>query len=172
MIFYSGFSLKDDVSFFEHLIDKSDYSISGFSYGSMMAFDLAYSKLKQAQRVDRVQLFSPLFFQQYDEKFKKLQLFGYKKDSKTYIENFIKQSFYPLKGGVVSHDVHTYDQLRELLYFVWDEKKLKEICDSGVIIEVYVGSKDAIVDHEAVVSFFKNYADVTIFTRANHFLQQ
>ncbi len=40
MIFYSGFSLTNDVHFFDKFLEKSDYTVAGFSYGAIKAAHL------------------------------------------------------------------------------------------------------------------------------------
>jgi hypothetical protein len=69
--FYSGFSLKDDISFFKEYIKVSDFNVAGFSYGAIKAL-LHVRDTKQ--RVDTLQLFSPAFFQTKPEKFRRLQM--------------------------------------------------------------------------------------------------
>ena len=49
MVYYSGFSLKDDSSFFEKYLKQSDYSVAGFSYGAIKAFEYV---LTCKERVD------------------------------------------------------------------------------------------------------------------------
>ena len=58
MIFYSGFSLKDDEQFFSDYLLDQEYVVAGFSYGAIQAFEFA---LKTDKRIDTLQLFSPAF---------------------------------------------------------------------------------------------------------------
>lgn len=62
MRFHSGFALQEDAVFFDALLHKSDFTISGFSYGAIMAFEEALQSIGDAKRIDRLQLFHPPFF--------------------------------------------------------------------------------------------------------------
>lgn len=57
--YYSGFSLKNEKKIFGEYIKENDFTISGFSYGAIKAFE---DVLKSDERVDLLQLFSPAFF--------------------------------------------------------------------------------------------------------------
>ena len=65
--FYSGFCFKNECEIFKDYLEIGDFIISGFSYGAIKAFKQA---LESKTRVDKLQLFSPAFFQTKDEKFK------------------------------------------------------------------------------------------------------
>jgi len=57
------------------------------------------------------------------------------------------------------------------LYYEWDIEILEKIVSTGVKIEVYLGSKDAIIDLNSAREFFLKVATVTYIKEANHFLQ-
>ena len=171
MKFFSGFSLKNEEIFFDVYICKSDFSVCGFSYGAIKAFEYVLKQLKKGKRVDRLQLFSPAFFQSKDEKFKRLQLMAYRKNKDVYLQQFINACFLPYERKDVERSVTVLEELEELLYYEWDIKKLHILKNNGVTIEVYVGGKDRIVDAQDVKEFFLDVATVTYIKEANHFLQ-
>ena len=172
MKFFSGFSLKEDQKYFEHLFKKTDYTVAGFSYGAIKALEYTESLLARSKRVDTLQLFSPAFFQTKSIQFQKLQLRGYQKDEDLYLKNFIKACFAPYKEERISHSSHTIEQLQELLAYQWNLDTLCAISSRGVHIEVYLGSEDSIIDAQGTREFFKEVATVTLFNGANHFLQR
>ncbi len=169
MIFYSGFSfIEDDIFFKDYLID-SPYCVSGFSYGAIKAFEYV---LNSKDRIDRLQLFSPAFFQDRDSRFKRLQLLGFKKSNDVYIKNFIGSCFAPFKVENIPRKNGSYEELKELLEYEWNPKLLQKLQDRGVIIEVYLGSDDAVIDAKKAKEFFQPYCISYFIKRANHFLQQ
>lgn len=170
MKFYSGFSLKNEHFYFKEYINSSEYTVCGFSYGAIKAIRSIRERLELKKRVDTLQLFSPAFFQTKDEKFKKLQLLGYRKNQDSYLREFISLCFLPYKKKIVEHDKNSTEELEELLYYEWDISELKEIVRSGVKIEVYLGGKDKIIDVEGAREFFLEVATVTYIKNANHFL--
>ena len=171
MVFYSGFSLQNDKVFFDSYLDNSVYSVAGFSYGAQKAFLHVKQMIQKKQRVDRLQLISPAFFQAKAERFKKLQLKGYEKDSKLYLKNFIQSCFFPYEVQEIEHNTHSIKDLEDLLFFKWNIDELVFIKESGVLIEVYLGGKDSVSDVTNAYEFFKEVADITYIKDANHFLQ-
>ena len=171
MKFYSGFSLQNETYLFEPFLKEGDYTISGFSYGAIKAFEAVTVALKEKKRVDTLQLCSPAFFQTKEEKFKRLQLMSYKKNKLLYLKQFLKSCFTPYESKVVQNVETDVSELEELLYYIWDEEALQQVIDAGVKIEVYLGGKDAIIDVEGAREFFLKVATVTYIKEANHFLQ-
>jgi hypothetical protein len=170
MQFYSGFSLQNEVGFFEPFLDKSDFCICGFSYGAIKATEAVESALNAGKRVDRLQLFSPAFFQTKEMKFKRLQLMAYRKNEDAYLAQFINACFLPYERREVQRSVTVIEELEELLMYEWSPARLNAIKEQGVVIEVYLGSEDKIVDASAAKDFFKTFATVTLIKNANHFL--
>lgn len=170
MKFYSGFSLKNEHCYFKEYINSSDYTICGFSYGGIKALGYVQEMLSQKKRVDRLQLFSPAFFQTKDEKFKKLQLLGYRKNQEAYLREFIASCFSPYEKKIVEHAKSSIEELEELLHYEWEKDELRELVRSGVKIEVYLGGEDRIIDVERAREFFLEVATVTYIKEANHFL--
>ncbi|MCL4431512.1 MAG: pimelyl-ACP methyl ester esterase BioV [Epsilonproteobacteria bacterium] len=169
MTFYSGFSLTDDRRFFEPFLRESDYTVAGFSYGAIKA---ALHAANSTKRIDTLQLFSPAFFQTKKPSFKRLQLSAFTSDSQNYLLRFIEGCFAPYSVQKVDTKIGTVHELEELLSFVWDEGLMRQIVDKGIIIEVYLGLEDAIIDVSGAKEFFLPYATVTVIRRGNHFLQE
>lgn len=170
MKFYSGFSLKNEQYYFKEYINSSEYTVCGFSYGAIKALRYAQEMLSQKKRVDRLQLFSPAFFQTKDEKFKKLQLLGYRKNQDSYLREFIVSCFSPYEKKIVEHSKSSIEELEELLRYEWDIDKLKELVRKGLKIEVYLGGEDRVIDVQRAREFFLEVATVTYIKEANHFL--
>ena len=170
-MFYSGFSLQNESYLFEDFLGESKYCISGFSYGAIKALHRMEDDLKNSKRVDTLQLLSPAFFQTKEEKFKRLQLMSYKKNRVKYLQQFLLGCFSPHSQKIVEQTETQESELKELLEFEWVLERLKDIRDKGVVIEVYLGSSDAIIDVQAARAFFLQVATVTYIKKANHFLQ-
>lgn len=170
-MFYSGFSLKDDRAFFDEFLNSSEFCVAGFSYGAIKAFHKTEMMLADGKRVDKLQLFSPAFFQTKPQKFKKFQLKAYGIDKQTYIKNFLQLCFEPYKQQDVTNVDTTKDELEELLFYEWDKQRLQKVVDSGVDIEVYLGGEDRVIDVAGAREFFKEFATVTYVKDGNHFLR-
>ncbi|NOQ32211.1 MAG: pimelyl-ACP methyl ester esterase BioV [Helicobacteraceae bacterium] len=170
MKFFSGFTFTNEEALFEEFLEQSEYNVAGFSYGAQKALEYTF---QSNDRIDKLQLFSPAFFQTFESKFKKLQLLGFKKNSDSYIELFRKNSFLPLKSVDNSYfsDKGSFEELKELLEYRFDESKLQAIVDRGIKIEIYLGSEDKVIDVESAREFFKNYGSVYYIKGASHLLQ-
>jgi hypothetical protein len=170
MQFYSGFSLQNEAGFFEPFLDKSDFCVCGFSYGAIKATEAVEKALEAGRRVDRLQLFSPAFFQTKEMKFKRLQLMAYRKNEEQYLRQFVNACFLPYERKEIQRSVTVMQELEELLFYEWSSKRLYDIKEQGVVIEVYLGGKDQIIDSAAARDFFKTFATVSFIKNANHFL--
>ena len=74
--FFSGFCLENEEELFSEYATPNDFTISGFSYGAIKAFE---EVLNSNERVDKLQLFSPAFFQTQDKKYVRFKKsFSYK----------------------------------------------------------------------------------------------
>ncbi len=168
MIFYSGFALKDDDRFFESYLDESDYCVAGFSYGAIKAFEYVQDSYK---RVDKLQLFSPAFFQGKKERYIAMQLGAFSSDEKAYLRTFVDNCFYPAPNdNSATLDSADYHDLKRLLTYIWDEKALAKLKERGIKLEVYLGADDKIIDAQKAFDFFTPYAEVTLIKDAGHFL--
>ena len=166
--FYSGFCLENEQELFSEYLVENDFTVSGFSYGAIKAFE---EVLESSLRVDKLQLFSPAFFQTQDKKFKRMQLMFFKKDAQAYCDNFLENIAYPNNKDTSKYfKLGTYEELEELLTYEWCEEKLQRLLDKGVKIEVYLGEKDKIIDSKKANDFFKNYATVYYIKEKGHIL--
>ena len=171
MKFYSGFSLKNEISFFKDFVKESQYSVCGFSYGAIKAFRYTQEQLQEGKRIDTLQLFSPAFFQTKSQKFKRVQIISFTKCKEKYLSSFIDGCFFPHAKKDLQHMQTSIEELNELLNFQWNQNDLQDLVDKGVVIEVYLGEKDMIIDVESARELFLQVSTVTYIKNANHFLQ-
>ncbi len=171
MKFFSGFSLKNEEYFFKGFIKKSEYSVCGFSYGAIKAFKYVKEQLACGNRVDTLILISPAFFQTKSDKFKRLQTLAYSKNQNKYLSQFINGCFFPHAKMNLEYTNTSVDELDELVNFEWNIQGLQELVDKGIVIEVYLGEKDAIIDVGSARELFLEVSTVTYIKNANHFLQ-
>ena len=169
MKYFNGFSLKGEEVFFESMLLESELTVAGFSYGSQKAFDYVYDS---KERVDRLILLSPAFFQNEKKSFIKTQLRYYKADKEGYIEQFLKNVTYPssleLKDYVVAGRL---EELEDLLTYTWDKEKFTELLDRGVVIEVFIGGRDKIVNSKESFAFFSELTHTYFLKYEGHILQ-
>ena len=166
--FYSGFCFKNECEIFKDYLEIGDFIISGFSYGAIKAFKQA---LESETRVDKLQLFSPSFFQNKDEKFKKMQKLFFKKDEKSYINNFLENVKYPQIKDIKEYlNTGKYEELEDLLNFKWIKEDFEKLISKGIKIEVFLGGNDKIIDSLAAKEFFKEFATVYYFKDKGHLL--
>ena len=167
--YFSGFSLDNEKELFEDYLVENDLTVAGFSYGAIKAFEYT---LTTKRRVDLLQLFSPAFFEDKSEKFKRTQLMYYKKDKETYCNTFLQNVSFPSKINMKSYYKEaTVEELEELLYYKWDEKQLQKLLDKKTRIEVYLGQKDKIIDTTSAKEFFENFATVYYIKKKGHILK-
>ena len=62
MRYFNGFSLSNEEKLFSDYLVDSDLCIGGFSFGALKAFEHVYNS---KERIDRLILLSPAFFQNY-----------------------------------------------------------------------------------------------------------
>ena len=166
--YFSGFCFFEESELFEEYLINNDFTFCGFSYGAIKAFGEA---LNSTKRVDKLQLFSPAFFQNFDDKFKRTQLMYFKKDANAYCESFLKNVIFPTNLDISKYfKLGTIEQLEELLYYEWSEEKLQKLLDKGIKIEVYLGGVDKIIDSSKAREFFKNFATVYYIKEKGHLL--
>jgi len=168
--YFSGFSLEKESELFKEYINENAFTVCGFSYGAIKAFEEVYNG---NQRVDTLQLFSPAFFQTEDKRFKRTQLMFFKKDENAYCDNFLENISFPSKFEMKQFfKKGSYEELEELLNYQWNETKLQELTNRGVKIEVYLGEEDKIFDSLKACEFFRNYATVYFIKNVGHILKE
>lgn len=166
--FFSGFCFENESELFNEYLEKGVFSFSGFSYGAQKAFEFA---LNSTSRIDTLQLLSPAFFQNKDEKYKRMQLMFFKKDSASYCETFLKNVLGKSTKPIEKYFVQgSYEELNDLLNYVWEKEKLEQLVQKGTKIEVFLGGEDEIIDSAAAYEFFKEYATVYYIKDAGHIL--
>ena len=166
-LYFSGFSLKEEKELFKEYIIENDFTVSGFSYGAQKAFEYV---LSTNNRVDLLQLFSPAFFNDKDTKYKRMQLMFFKKDTQQYCNSFLTNCGFSKELADKYFHTGSFEELEELLNYVWEEDKLKQIIDKNIKIEVYLGSDDQIIDSQEALNFFKKFAEVYYIKLKGHIL--
>jgi len=170
MKYFNGFSLSKEEIFFTEQLVESKYVVAGFSFGAQKAFEYAYAS---TERIDRLILLSPAFFQNHKKSFIKTQLRYYKADEKSYTKQFLKNVTFPSSEQLNDYlSQGTYTELEELLSYVWESDKLKELNKRGVTIEVFMGEKDKIVDVSKSFEFFSELSNVYLIKDVGHLLQK
>ena len=167
--FYSGFSLKNESFLFDAYRSGRPFSLAGFSYGAILAFEEA---LSGNRRVDLLQLFSPAFFQDQSTGFKRLQLKSYRTWPEAYMATFLancaKPSDFSLEPYAVSG---TLQQLESLLQYTWTREKVEHLLGMGTHIEVHLGEADAIINAKAAAEFFKPLVTLYRYKGKGHILK-
>lgn len=169
MKYFNGFSLKGEEEFFREYLVNSDYVVAGFSYGAQKAFEYV---LNSIERIDRLILISPAFFQNHKKSFVKTQLRYFKADQEMYKKEFLKNVVYPSSISLGEYIVEgNYEELNDLLSYIWQEEKILELKKRGIIIEVFIGDADKIVDVEKSFEFFSELIPVYLFKDKGHLLK-
>jgi len=171
MIFFSGFSLKNEQHLFKDFINDTEYTVCGFSYGSMKAYKYVKELLDSGKRVDTLQLLSPVFFQTKSERFKRVQMMAYQTNNKEYMKQFLNSCFDPHPSRDLEFEKNTKEDLDELLNHKWEASNFQDIINRGVKLEVYLGGADKIIDVDGAREFFTKLSTVTYVKDGNHFLQ-
>jgi len=168
-LFFSGFSLEGEAELFSEMIDVSPFTVSGFSYGAIKAFEYTVTSGK---RVDRLQLFSPAFFQDKDAKYKRLQLLFFQKNTGSYINSFLKNCALPNHSDLTPYlKEGSYEELKTLLEYEWKPEHLQSLAKNGTTLEIHLGRQDRIIDAAAALAFFKPYATVYYYNHCGHILK-
>jgi hypothetical protein len=169
MIFFSGFCFKEEEELFQTFTCKGEFCVAGFSYGAIKALKYA---LHVKSRLDKIQLISPAFFQDKDEKFKRMQKISFQKNPQKYFQNFIKNVQFPSPKNLEKFlHVGTFNELEELLDYEYKQEELAFLKNKNIKIEVYLGEKDKIIDAKKTKEFFLPFATVYLFKDAGHLLQ-
>ena len=169
MRYFNGFSLCNEEEFFKEQLIESEYAVAGFSYGAQKAFEHVYNT---SERVDRLVLISPAFFQNHKKSFIKTQLRYFKADQEAYTQQFLKNVAYPSSVDLSSYVCEgTYEELEALLSYVWEKEKVLELLERGVTIEVFMGDSDKIVNRKMSYEFFSDLVPVYLFKGRGHLLK-
>jgi pimeloyl-ACP methyl ester carboxylesterase len=167
--FFSGFGFQNDQEIFRKYLINSEYAVAGFSYGAQKAMEYI---LKTTDRVDKLILLSPAFFNGSSKSFKRTQMHYFKLDKNAYMKIFFSNVSYPSNKKIDEKYISTIKQneLNDLLDYEWKEDNIKRIVDKNIIIEVFLGEKDKIIDANAANDFFSKYATTYFIKNAGHLL--
>jgi len=169
MKYFNGFSLKNEEVFFSDYLIDSDYVVTGFSYGTQKALEYVYNS---QERIERLILISPAFFQNHKKSFLKTQLRYFKADEESYKKEFLKNVVYPSTIKLDNYVVNgSYEELEALLTYVWEEEKINNLLKRGIKIEVFMGDNDKIVDAEKSFEFFSALVPVYLLKGKGHLLK-
>ena len=168
--YFNGFCLENEKELFNEYLIENDFTINGFSYGAIKAFEFALASSMMDIRVDLLQLFSPSFFNDKDTKYKRTQLLFFKKDSDSYSKKLLQNSGFSDIEAKKYFKLGTYEELDELLNYQWDKNKLQMLIDNGTKIEVYLGENDKIINSDKALEFFVNFSDVYYIKNKGHIL--
>jgi len=167
--YFNGFSLqKEEELFWEYLI-QSELCVAGFSYGAQKAFEYVY---KSKERIDRLILLSPAFFQTQKSSFIRTQLRYFEAGQEAYVKQFLANVTYPSKTELSAYlKVGTKEELEALLTYAWDEKKIQEVLDRGTTIEIFLGKDDKIIDAQETFDFFAPLTTTYFMKSVGHLLR-
>ncbi len=169
MVYFNGFSLHNEEELFKEYVIESDLCVVGFSYGAQQAFEYVYYS---KERIDRLILLSPAFFQSKKTSFIRTQLRYFEAGQEAYVKQFLSNVAYPADLDLSNYlKVGTKEELEALLTYVWDEKKIQKILDRGTVIEVFIGEKDKIIDSQAAFDFFAPLTTTYYIKDVGHLLK-
>ena len=169
MRYFNGFSLRGEEVLFGDFLVQSDLCVAGFSYGAQQALEYVYHT---KERVDRLILLSPAFFQTQSPAFIRAQLRYFKADKEAYIAQFLRNVAFPSQEDLSLYlNAGSPASLEALLTYHWEAEKLREITARGTVIEVFLGGKDKIIDTRAALDFFEPLAVNYYIKEAGHLLR-
>lgn len=169
MIYFNGFSLQNEKELFTPYLIQSDYCAVGFSYGAQQAFEYVYHA---TDRIDRLILLSPAFFQTEKPSFIRTQLRYFEAGQEAYVKQFLANAAYPSSFDLSEYlKVGTKEELEALLSYTWDKKKIQEVLDRGTTIEVFLGEDDKIIDAQKAFDFFRPLTTTYFLKRMGHVLK-
>jgi hypothetical protein len=167
--YFNGFSLQNEEQFFSEYLIDGDLAVAGFSYGAQKAFESVYNS---SERVERLILLSPAFFQTQKLSFTRTQLRYFQSGQEAYVKQFLENVSNPSSIDLSAHlKVGTDEELEALLTYQWDAEKIKEVIDGGTTIEVFLGSEDKIIDADAAFEFFADCTTTYFIKGVGHLLQ-
>ena len=150
------------------MLIESELCVSGFSYGAQQAFEYVY---RSKERIDRLILLSPAFFQTEKPSFIRTQLHYFEAGKKAYVEQFLKNVSYPSEIDLTKYlQLGTKEELNALLSYTWEPSKIEEVVSRGTIIEVFLGEKDKIISSKEAFAFFKPLTTCYFIKEAGHLL--
>jgi len=169
MHYFNGFSLQNEENYFKEYFNKSELCVAGFSYGAQKAFEYVY---KSKERIDRLILLSPAFFQTQKPSFVRTQLRYFEAGQEAYVKQFCQNVASPSSVDLSNYlHVGTKEELESLLTYTWDEEKIQAVLARGTIIEVFLGLEDKIINSKDAYDFFSPLTTVYSMKNVGHLLQ-
>jgi pimeloyl-ACP methyl ester carboxylesterase len=169
MHYFNGFSLYNEEEHFKEYLCESDLCVAGFSYGAQEAFEYVY---QSKERIDRLILLSPAFFQTEKPSFTRTQLRYFEAGKEAYVRQFMKNVAHPSNIDLSKYlHLGSKEELQALLTYIWDENKIKEVLDRGTVIEVFLGAEDKIIDSEETFDFFAPLTTTYFIKNVGHLLK-
>jgi pimeloyl-ACP methyl ester carboxylesterase len=168
MKYFNGFSLHNEANLFADFIVDSQTTVAGFSYGAQLALEYVYTS---KERIDKLILLSPAFFQTQKSSFIRTQLRYFEADKQTYIKQFLENVSYPSGIDLVPYlQTGTKEELYALLTYVWEVEKIQTLIDKGITIEVFLGEEDKIIQSKDALAFFSKLCTTYSIKNAGHSL--
>jgi pimeloyl-ACP methyl ester carboxylesterase len=166
--YFSGFGFCNESVLFPRWIPQGETVAAGFSYGAQKALAFA---LQSSQRIDRLVLLSPAFFNDKNDAFVRLQLKHFKRDPDAYRKAFVRNVAYPSKIELDDFlCAMDGEDLEALLTYKWRAEAIETLRSRGVSIEVFLGEKDRIIDAQAAFEFFSSLVTTYLIKDAGHLL--
>jgi pimeloyl-ACP methyl ester carboxylesterase len=166
--YFNGFSLCNEAALFSEYLIESDLCVAGFSYGAQQALEYV---LHTKERVDRLILLSPAFFQTQKPSFVRAQLRYFDVGRDAYVSQFLQNVAYPSSIDLSPYlCVGDKNELEALLGYIWEEKKIRAVQERGTVIEVFLGGRDRIIDAAAAHDFFAPLCVTYYIKEAGHLL--
>nr|WP_295420857.1 pimelyl-ACP methyl ester esterase BioV [Sulfurovum sp.] len=169
MVYFNGFSLQKEQELFSDYLLENDLCVAGFSYGAQRAFEYAY---RSKERIDRLILLSPAFFQTQKASFIRTQLRYFQAGKEAYVKQFLTNVAFPSNLDLSAClNVGSKEELEALLIYQWYRRKIEEVLERGTTIEVFLGSDDKIIDAKAAFDFFAPLTTTYFMKNMGHLLR-
>jgi len=166
--YFNGFSLSGEASLFASYVIDTAYTVAGFSFGAQKALEYTYAS---ENRIDRLILLSPAFFQTEKPSFIRTQLRYFESDKAAYVKNFLDNVCAPSTIDISKYlYLDSREALEQLLCYQWESDKIETLVKRGVEIEVYFGAQDKIIDVSKALAFFTQTTNY-ILKDAGHLLR-
>lgn len=169
MKFFSGFGFENEQELFNDFLPKGEYVVAGFSYGAIKAFEYVSNS---KDRIDRLILLSPAFFQNTSDAFRRTQMRYFNSNKNEYMKNFMDNVCLPNNNMSLQKYICKGEakQLDELLSYEWKIEDIKKIIDKNIKIEVFFGEMDNIIDTKVANDFFSKLTTTYFIKKAGHLL--
>ncbi|MDR2905103.1 MAG: hypothetical protein LBU73_04015 [Helicobacteraceae bacterium] len=169
MKLFSGFGFKNEFDLFHNFLpenyEKTQFSTAGFSMGAIKA---VLHAIQSENRVEKLYLFSPAFFQDKDDNFRENELKIFAEKQELYMKFFYR------KCGKINDEYKdknpNINDLKFLLNHKWELNDFNALKNTEITI--FLGEKDAIMDSKKAMRFFaQTHAQIFYIKNANHTLQ-